>query len=924
MALTTKEQLKQVLDAVFNNGNPDTEYINSANTPSIKMYLNEITKHANILEREDDIDKYIVAILQTENHPYLNEGEVEYFSCKDIKDAILTTVDDLKEYNRGVSSYIPMKRYIQNIGVFLGVSIADNIDEVQPLYYQDMVDIVKKYCTLNNKGLAYWGRYDVSGTATYKSYVPVMCLVDIAIYLNELRVFSSKKEVFDISMPYSVICFSDTVKLFPKLSDIYNFQSKSEYIKKVKARFKLNPSYYTYFDILFEEFLIEYENDVDWNNNYVVINTYGSYFECVELPRSCIVLSDYGYGTGAYVGNKGMNYGIYSVSSNYQKEAKYVFNAYEDYIRVRYVVNYNTTTQEFTNNKTITNRTKNTTGYTEVLSSGGYSNIKNSKYIKQYTSFNRLYSGSYTTIYYNLASSYDYLRGNTVYNNLNFLNYNEFITGGFNFNYSTAVQLLKYDLNVEFSNNDLVIIYKVYNNGDKYRITIIRDAKNVGISSTSSWHTGLGSGLVDKWRYSDNQNWNEITPCMAMYASSGEAIPLGGSRTFTFSEQVNYETYDFSSWWSNTPVLLDSGTVSQFEISEGTDFRCGLLCTNLGSIETVVEEDFEGITTISGSTYPSSVIDVSSFISTYSGATYRTLSNPYYENDELVVTNLHTDTWVACNVTKNIPVDQNSAQNPNVDDLTDDDVKDVLKDIDDSTDNKDDEDDPLSDDETNPGENEGNNTIPTINDVFKYNMSQFETQWILNEAEFQALGLLINSTDFLNVIALKIAGILGIDPLSGIVSVQVAPVSLTPNIDTTLKTMVIRGMEMSGEVKFLDTGTRTVTVQGYTLTENVKEFDLGEKDISTYFNSYMDLVDTQMTLYLPFIGNIDLDIRDFYDGSIWIKGFVESFTGQIVYYIIAKKENQTRIVSTVTGNCYSTIPLNQDSYGSIMNSFTRG
>lgn len=920
MALTTKEQLKQVLDAVFNNGNPDTEYINQGDYTAVQMYLNTISRTAEILERDENTNKYIIAILQKENHPYTQEGELEYYTCKDIKDAILTTVDDLKEYNRGISSYIPMKQYIRNICVFLGVSMSENFDKENPLVYEDICNIIRKYCTLNNKGLAYWGRYDVSNTPTYKSYVPVMCVVDIAILFNSLRLFSVSRELFQYGELFTARVYNqggtammNFVQYLPQVGDLFTFQSRSEYFKNLKSFF----SSLLRADIMVDNINISYGSEIDFTNSIVLTSLYsnGDYAVCYVLPKSCIFLQGLSSSDTTDF-----------VCKN-PTRSFYVFNNIEDYNYIKITSQYNTTTQQFTNTKTIVHRVKSINNYTQYINDvdNTYSNIKCDKYYKTYMT--DVYVGTSNPWIYSPIDKFSLLDGNTSYTNLLFLNYENLIKSGIKPEWNSFIIKLKNTENIDITENDFIFGYITRENGaDKNRITIIKNAKSTSLTCNKVLGT-VNTSIVAVKRKRYNTDYVDIAP-IVITGTNGYNINFKNSRTITFGDSLEFYTYEADSLYSlNNITLIDHSTSDTFNINSpstaANDTR-GIYFTNLGELESLSGESLNGLTLIEGSSYPTSVIDLASFISTYPNAIYRGINNPYYENDELITTNLHTDTWVACNVTKNIPVDQSSAQDPNVDDLTDDEVEDVLKNIDDSTDNKDEEDDPESKDETKPGENEGNSTIPTIDDVFKYNMSQFQTQWVLSEAEFQALGLLINSSDFLTAIAMKIAGILGIDPLSGIVSVQVAPISLTPNIDTTLKTMVIRGIEMTGEVEFLDTGTKSVTVQGYTLSENVKEFDLGEKDISSYFNSYLDLVDTQMTLYLPFVGNIDLDIRDFYEGSIWIKGFAESYTGQIVYYIIAKKEDQTRIVSTVTGNCYSTIPLNQDSYGSFMNSFTRG
>ena len=489
------------------------------------------------------------------------------------------------------------------------------------------------------------------------------------------------------------------------------------------------------------------------------------------------------------------------------------------------------------------------------------------------------------------------------------------------------------DLDLE---NDLLILAYSQNTYGKKCLLRFKNLSSIKASSEYILNTSP-SVLRQAYRATNASSWNYDDKIMYYASRYTPTIIYITGITLQFGRPTEIERYDIDTTGTTATIDFISSEVTQnYTIpyyDEDNTVRLRLNCTNLGSVvQHEVIDTYAGIELESGANYPTTVVDEQSFRTYYNNRIYNDVGNPDILEGEVVSGVRDVTTFVNCSVSETPPATQADSEYWDIDDATPEDQEKIADDVDSSANDEDEneEEDPNSEGEKDPGENEGNNTIPTIDNVFKYNMSQFETQWLLSEAEFQALGLLINSGDFLQSISTVIASVLGIDPLSGIVSVQVAPVSLIPNVDLTLKDMVIRGIEMTGNVKFKDTGLKSVTVQGYTLEENVKEFDLGEKLIDEQFGSYMDLVDTQMTLYLPFVGNIDLDIRDFYLGNLWIKGFVESFTGQIVYYIISKdkpdtKGNlQTKIVSTLTGNCYSTIPITQDSYGSFMNSFTRG
>lgn len=901
MALT-KQNWKDILDQIYNNGNFYESY-RGDNKNGILLYTNSLG-NVDVVYRyestQSGIDTYIIGIFPKTNWAYTDEQTQEQgvYVCKVINDDIVSNqVSQI--YARGASGWLNIKSYIRNILVFLGLKTDKDFDEKNPALYSELVNICHKYFS-TGKAPYYFGKYIRNNSDNYSTYVQLGVVRDIAIYLNNLGVFGGGGELplQPLNFP-SLGTANNDMPYYATLDDYYDtFNSLDEFLDYYFGFLSTAFPDYAFLRYMPSGFLdvfkLQFENEFDFsNNNYalsanenILSSEFKLYMSIREFPKEvkCCAFNtydnDYDFRTTKGTGN---DYNIL-----------YLYNDSE-FISTLYSLEYNSSSDEYSHSKTTTQVSANT----KVSYTFSALNIKPNKYIKTYNSRYTLTGiNNYRTI-----DAFPSLKSNIVYNkdDLNLLSFN-------------------YYMRIAYFKNDVKRIYQY-----------IIDNSGTGLITTDCLL--ISNSYLSTLYIVNNFKWLTLDMSIGIYlrnmcvrlnsaASRGYYMKHSiresyhSTPTINFNDDVSIIRLDYS---NNIVTRTDLTNVHSIVLDRSDCFSA-----NLGQVITTESLSFEGIEKISDATYPSSVIDDSSFmtfVNSVNGAS-NPIRNPYSLDGELQ-DDTHVEMWLQCTTYKNPPATQSEAITNDLNDMSDDEVDELEKTIDPDVD-PDEEDDTDSDDEKKPGENEGNSTIPTINDVFKYNMSQFQTQWVLSEAEFQALGLLINSSDFLTAIAMKIAGILGIDPLSGIVSVQVAPISLTPSIDTTLKTMVIRGIEMSGEVEFLDTGTKSVTVQGYTLSENVKEFDLGEQDISTYFNSYMDLVDTQMTLYLPFIGNIDLDIRDFYDGSIWIKGFAESFTGQIVYYIIAKKDNQTRIVSTVTGNCYSTIPLNQDSYGSIMNSFTRG
>ena len=926
MALT-KSQLKEVLDKVYNNGQSYETYEND-NFNGIRLYINDVEGNSNttILTRKEDDNTYIVAVFPIKSWVYTEGTEEKVYKCRVINDdMVVTNISNI--YARGVGAYIKRLTYIKNICVFLGIKLSKNFDKENPVIYQDLSDICDKWFS-TGKAPYYFGRYDRGGTPNYSTYVQYGVIKDICLYFNQLGVYRTSGSM-DLCASQFLNNFSqNTANLsdFPTFEEFYKTVDKDKYYKRLKEI------------ILFK--IKDYSNITDKEecaNSIVNILKiqYGDEINIDDILETSIVITN------------SSTYPFTLRLINIEKTCKACFSGMGEFriTRLYNDNNFSQTTFEIIkqSNGTINHNKSTTLKNANTIYYGGGSgyiilNLKNDKLLK-------LYNGeSFRTAYGSIGYPVEYyssLSLNTVYNigsQIKLLD-KRLLLCSYNINDSDSFASFYYYMksnNINLDEKDLFIILRVrLNNVYRLIACIIKDVNTVKFTnSLNILRTSLTwlSQICYKTRSNNVEtNYPILTN---LYQGEISSLNINNDRISLDSSKDCY-IYNM-----NTYELLGNMTLSQnFQYSNICSYIGATLDTSYGLInfgefiDYIPPTSLNGLSVIEGSTLPNSVIDETSFNAFLNSinATTSLIRNPYYVSDELQ-DNVNVETWLQCTVYDTPPATQAEAVDNDIDDMPEAEVENLEDDIKDNTDNndEDEDEDPDSEGEKDTGENEGNNTIPTINDVFKYNMSQFETQWLLSEAEFQALGLLINSSDFLQNISTLIASVLGIDPLSGIISVQVAPISLIPNVDLTLQTMCIRGIEMTGNVKFKDTGLKSVTVQGNPLKENVKEFDLGEELIDEKFGSYMDLIDTQMTLYLPFIGNIDLDIRDFYLGKLWIKGFVESFTGQIVYYIISKdkpdtKGNlQTKIVSTLTGNCYSTIPLTQDCYGSFMNSFTRG
>ena len=110
-------------------------------------------------------------------------------------------------------------------------------------------------------------------------------------------------------------------------------------------------------------------------------------------------------------------------------------------------------------------------------------------------------------------------------------------------------------------------------------------------------------------------------------------------------------------------------------------------------------------------------------------------------------------------------------------------------------------------------------------------------------------------------------------------------------------------------------------LNGYQLANNFGEKDLGEISIDKYFNDYNDIVNTNLSIYLPYCGIQNLSIDEFLNGKIKLKCRFDTLTGVIVYYIYSVRDNCTQLLYTFNGNFTQKIPLtasgNERLYSSV-------
>ena len=162
---------------------------------------------------------------------------------------------------------------------------------------------------------------------------------------------------------------------------------------------------------------------------------------------------------------------------------------------------------------------------------------------------------------------------------------------------------------------------------------------------------------------------------------------------------------------------------------------------------------------------------------------------------------------------------------------------------------------------------------------------------------------------------------LAINPLDFIVSLNIFPADPDVGADTN----VILGKWICS-----DSGVESLggNVLGAPLSNQFKVFDFGSVDIEENWGSFLDYSHTQIELYLPFIGVVDVDTAEVMGGSIALEYTVDFLTGMCVANV-----NCNRIVDlpdgrvknqksqhSYQGNCSMSLPLSQQQYGNMIGS----
>lgn len=925
--ITTAQQLQDVLDAIHDNISQMDVYQGLSELGSLRLCWNDISRTATIFKRinEDENREEVVCTFNPENI-VIGTDTFQGKMLKNIVHNATTTVT--RSNDVGLGGYVGLKTLIRNICAALGVNLASNFDEINPTIYGDLVNIVKKYYgdSLQNNAPYGLARKDTTSggttTTTYNSYIPIMIIVDIAIYLNGLGVFSANTDKIYIDgmtlllhFPFSTSVLSTypAIKNYIKsINDVYSTISVQDFFKNCK-NYIIKPNYNyngvqidgsSLYNSLVTALKSNYENSMDSSNVLLMVkypSNDSNYLTIYEFPATCTITSK-----GFYV----------------DEAASYLtlYNFKEDYYVIKYTATMDVTTRIVTTTKDVVQVAKDTyyggssaslPFYRTAEVNSYCTNIDYKYYYKYYDTYAFKGNTSSPYKYYKYIDNIAKLSNSTRYDNIK-------IIPATLFDFSGSVEKQNFVIyrNRElFSNNDLVLITSARNASDNY-VYKVYVFKNVNSLAGDYLANFVSATLQNKYclydatatyRYGTPpplENFTSNIPKTYTQALFGTTRVSG--HYLEFFENLEYKVYETANQDifddPNLGLLVEvgSGTTDKYTFTIGVDGVTSyesVLSLNLGELVEIQESSaLDGITLQDNATYPSSVIDYNTFNTTYPDWGKIGYSQPYFEEDQIAGT--YTAQWAAISVDTDTPTSQADSQAGEIDFTDTDLVDDIIDDIDNADDGNDEEEvDPNSDEIEGEGETPDDELDRIEPNVLT---GGFVKQYALTAAQMQELATCLTNPDLLQTVVRAFR-----DPMKAIVSLQLA--YKTPTL-TSPTDIILYGFDWS---------SLTNKPKGYPLATNIINFDFGTLHIDPLYKTYQDITTTSIELYLPCIGFIPLNPAEFLDRGLDVEGKIDTLSGTIVYDISAYDGKKRKLLYQKTGNCQLQLPISSNDNSTI-------
>ena len=162
---------------------------------------------------------------------------------------------------------------------------------------------------------------------------------------------------------------------------------------------------------------------------------------------------------------------------------------------------------------------------------------------------------------------------------------------------------------------------------------------------------------------------------------------------------------------------------------------------------------------------------------------------------------------------------------------------------------------------------------------------------------------------------------LSINPLDFIVSLNIFPCEPTTGSSTNV---------VLGRWVCTDSGIDSLggNVSGNPLSSQYKVIDFGTVEIPENWGSFLDYTHTEIELYLPFVGVVNIDPAEVMDGNIALSYTIDFLTGMCVANVNCNRtvilpDGRTKYQKSqhsYQGNCAVNVPLSQQQYGNMIGS----
>ena len=114
-------------------------------------------------------------------------------------------------------------------------------------------------------------------------------------------------------------------------------------------------------------------------------------------------------------------------------------------------------------------------------------------------------------------------------------------------------------------------------------------------------------------------------------------------------------------------------------------------------------------------------------------------------------------------------------------------------------------------------------------------------------------------------------------------------------------------------------GNTSSGVTGHKLLTTFYAIDCGSINVTEYYNNFADY-DTQIQIYLPFIGIRDINVNDCMAGYIKVVYHVDVFSGSCVAFIQTQVKNGAwHVIASYNGSISCSIPLSGANYMGVFN-----